>query len=238
MAKKNKFEVEAKEQTSSVVAMNYRDRVSEQYQTVCAKTGEFFREVVKFGALLNEVESFIGDGVQCRDGSGLKGWLAENCPDVNYNTAAGYKAMAAKCARMIGGGVQAIACLQGRDEVIEPATNDVVDVDESFIEKRNALFEEVDSRRKLEQMWFEFLKGQGGKRGRPHGVGETGKRVAKTADQQANEAAAYMDELCGHLTAFIFESPMIHMLTLEQLDSFASSLKTFKKKVDEIAAEK
>jgi len=153
------------------VRSDYKTLVSEQYRTVCAKTGEFFREVVKFGALLNEVEGFIGEGRGgVHDNDGLKGWLEENCPDVNYNTAKGYKAMAAKCAKMIGGGVQALACLQGRDEVIEPGTQDVVDVEESFIEKRNALFEEVDSRRKLEQMWFEFL-GAPRKPGRPVGTG-------------------------------------------------------------------
>jgi len=163
------FNAEADEQVQSALVMGYKDRVSEQYRAVCQKTGEFFREVVKFGALLNEVESFIGEARgRAHDGDGLKGWLEENCPDVNHNTAKGYKAMAAKCAKMIGGGVQAIACLQGRDEIIEPASRQTVEVDSAFIEKRDALFEQVDSRRQLEQMWFQFM-GQK-KPGRPAGT--------------------------------------------------------------------
>ena len=150
-----------------VISQNFKTRVSEQYRTVCDTTIKFFQEVVKFGALLNEVESFLGDE-QCRDGSGLQGWLAENCPEINYKTAQGYKAMAAKCAKMIGGGKQALACLQGRDLVVDPASRELVEVAPSFIERRDALFEQVDSRRKLEQMWFDFL-GAGRRAGRPAG---------------------------------------------------------------------
>lgn len=157
-----------KQVTAVVPASNYKTRVSDQYRTVCEKTGEFFREVVKFGALLNEVEDFLGNE-QCREGSGLKGWLAENCPEVNYNTAQGYKAMAAKCARMIGGGSQAIAALQGQELVVAPGTGETIDVDGDFIRKRDELFDEVSSRRQLEQMWFEFCGGRGekSKGGRP-----------------------------------------------------------------------
>ena len=157
-----------KQETAVVPASNYKTRVSDQYRTVCEKTGEFFREVVKFGALLNEVEDFLGNEER-REGSGLKGWLAENCPEVNYNTAQGYKAMAAKCARMIGGGSQAIAALQGQVLVVAPGTGETIDVDGDFIRKRDELFDEVSSRRQLEQMWFEFCGGRGvkSKCGRP-----------------------------------------------------------------------
>ena len=160
--------MEKKKQVTAVVpASNYQTRVSDQYRTVCEKTGEFFREVVKFGALLNEVEDFLGNE-QRREGSGLQGWLAENCPEVNYKTAQGYKAMAAKCARMIGGGSQAIAALQGQELVREPGTGDTIDVDGDFIRKRDELFDEVSSRRQLEQMWFEFCgKSAKAKGGRP-----------------------------------------------------------------------
>ncbi len=161
MAKKN--------ETGLAVRADYRERVSAQYRAVCEKTGEFFREVVKFGALLNEVESFLGNE-QCRDGSGLKGWLEANCPEINYNTAQGYKGMAAKCAAMIGGGTQALACLQGRDEVVEPTTQEIIDIDASFVERRDALFEAADSRRKLEQLWFEFCGKAAKKVGRPKGA--------------------------------------------------------------------
>ena len=149
--------------------IDYKTRVSEQYRTVCAANVNFFREVVNFGSLLIEVESYIGESRgRGNEGEGLKGWLAENCPDVNYNTAKGYKLMSAKIVKMIGGGVQAVACLQGRDKVVEPASQTVVDIDPAFIEKRDALFERVESRRQLEQMWFEFC-GEKRRPGRPAG---------------------------------------------------------------------
>ena len=160
-----------KKQVTAVVPVgNYKTRVSDQYRIVCEKTDEFFREVVKFGALLNEVADFIGAiHGGSHEGGSIKAWLEENCPDVDYNTAMGYKAMAAKCVTMIGGGSQAIAALQGREIVQEPGTGETIDVDCRILEARDRLFNEVDSRRKLEQMWFKFCGGSGekSKGGRP-----------------------------------------------------------------------
>jgi len=60
-------------------------------------------EIVRFGAMLlavqdrlDELDNFqqklssSGHGGDRRSGTGLKGWLAKNCPEVNYNTAYGY----------------------------------------------------------------------------------------------------------------------------------------------------
>ena len=60
-------------------------------------------EIVRFGAMLLAVQdrlddldnlqqrlSSSGHGGDRRSGTGLKGWLAKNCPEVNYNTAYGY----------------------------------------------------------------------------------------------------------------------------------------------------
>ena len=136
-------------------AATYKTRVSEAYGRVEAAKDNLLRECVKFGALLTEVEDFLGNEER-RQGSGLKGWLEENCPEVNYNTAQGYKAMAAKCVRMIGGGSQAVAVLQDKTEVIPPGEDAPIEVESKFVEKRDELFSEVKSRRELEQMWFEF----------------------------------------------------------------------------------
>ena len=146
---------------------SYKDRVSEAYGRVETAKDNLLRECVKFGALLTEVEDFLGNE-QCRDGSGLKGWLSDNCPEVNYNTAQGYKAMAAKCARMIGGGSQAVAVLQDKTEVIPPGEEEPIEVESKFIEKRDELFSEVKSRRDLEQTYFKFMASAGkSKGGRP-----------------------------------------------------------------------
>lgn len=149
-------------------ATYYRDRVSSSYADVNAKTGEWFRTVVSFGALLDEVAAFLGSTHGGKhEGGSLENWLAENCPEVNYKTAMGYKAMAAKCAQMLGGGTQAIAALQGRDTVSAPGVGKTVDVDAEILEKRNQLFEAADSRRKLEQLYLDFLGGEKPKVGRP-----------------------------------------------------------------------
>ena len=146
----------------------YRDRVSSSYADVNAKTGEWFRTVVSFGALLDEVAAFLGSTHGGKhEGGSLENWLAENCPEVNYNTAMGYKAMASKCAQMLGGGTQAIAALQGRDTVSAPGGGETVDVDAEILEKRDQLFEAADSRRKLEQLYLDFLGGEKPKVGRP-----------------------------------------------------------------------
>ena len=161
-AKKAALPVPAKR--DSVSNQHYKSHVSSQYRVVCQKTGEFFREVVNFGALLNEVSDFIG-ATQGGDVNreGLKTWLAENCPEVEYKSAMSYKAMAAKCATMIGGGTQALAVLQNKETVLAPGSDhDFIDVDAKYLEKRDELFEKADSRRKLEQMWFQFCGGKGG----------------------------------------------------------------------------
>lgn len=169
------------------ISQNYRERVSTAYAYTQSKTAEWFRTIVSFGALLDEVASFLGEGRgRGHDGEGLKGWLEENCPEVNYNTAKGYRAMAAKCVKMLGGGSQAIAALQGREMVTSPGSNDVVEVDAEILEKRDALFEAADSRRKLEQMYLDFMGGV--KRGRPVGTKAAKVSAAELSPEQSARA--------------------------------------------------
>ena len=140
--------------------------LSSQYGIVAAKANETLREAVKFGAMLIEWGSFLGEsrgGDGGTDGGeGLKGWLAKHCPEINYQTAMGYKHLAEKQAKMIGGGKMAIAALLGRDEIVTPA-GEVVDVEAKIIEKRDKIFSKADSRRKLEQMFLDFGKGRAGR---------------------------------------------------------------------------
>ena len=168
------------------ISQNYRERVSTAYAYTQSKTAEWFRTIVSFGALLDEVASFLGEGRGgTHEGGGLKSWLEENCPEVNYNTAKGYRAMASKCVKMLGGGSQAIAALQGREMVTSPGSNDVVEVDAEILDKRDALFEAADSRRKLEQMYLDFMGGAR-KVGRPKGS----KAVKPTAAEISPEQSA------------------------------------------------
>ena len=134
-----------------------------QYKTVVAATGQMLREAVKFGAMLMELETIVGKSHAGRDseGDGIKGWLAEHCPEINYSTAIVYKNLAAKSATLIGGmGLQVVAALQGGEKVTK-TDGEVIDVPAEIIEKRDALFAECDSRRKLEQAYFAFMSEEG-----------------------------------------------------------------------------
>ena len=134
-----------------------------QYKTVVAATGQMLREAVKFGAMLMELETIVGksQGGRGTDGDGIKAWLAEHCPEINYKTATVYKSLAAKSATLIGGmGLQVVAALQGGEKVTK-TDGEVIDVPAEIIEKRDALFAECDSRRKLEQAYFAFMSEEG-----------------------------------------------------------------------------
>ena len=141
------------------------NELSSQYGIVVAKTGEMLREAVKFGTMLIEWGSFLGEA-RGGDGGGadegLKGWLAKHCPEINYKTAMGYKHLAEKTAKMVGGGNMAIAALQGKGEVATP-DGEVVDVEAKVIEEVDEIFAKADSRRKLEQMFRDFGKGRAGR---------------------------------------------------------------------------
>lgn len=130
-----------------------------QYQAVVAATGQMLREAVKFGAMLMELETIVGKAQHGPNGAGegIKAWLAEHCPEINYSTAIVYKNLAAKSATLIGGmGLQVVAALQGGEKVTK-TDGEVIDVPAEIIEKRDALFAECDSRRKLEQAYFAFM---------------------------------------------------------------------------------
>lgn len=134
-----------------------------QYQAVVAATGQMLREAVKFGAMLMELETIVGKshGGPNGGGEGIKAWLAEHCPEINYSTAIVYKNLAAKSATLIGGmGLQVVAALQGGEKVTK-TDGDVIDVPAEIIEKRDKLFAECDSRRKLEQAYFAFMSESG-----------------------------------------------------------------------------
>lgn len=131
----------------------------------------------KLGALLIKWEQFLGasQGGFGSSGEGLKGWLEKNMPELGYTTALGYKESARKAVGMLGGGAVAIAALLGEDSVTQP-TGEVIDVPSEVIEKRDELFANIDSRRKLEQAYFAFMAENGGgkaKRKQPKGLAKS-----------------------------------------------------------------
>lgn len=135
-------------------------QLMEQYHIVIAAESASFRERVKFGAMLILWEQYLGEprggiGGGARD-EGLKGWLEQNCPEISYATAMGYKDCAKRAVAMLGGGAMGTAALLGESEVVTPS-GETVDVAAEIIEKRDAIFDNATSRRKLEQMYFDFM---------------------------------------------------------------------------------
>ena len=163
--------------------------IRQQYQVVIRAEAATFRERVRFGGMLLQWEQFLGKshGGCKSDGDGLKGWLEKNCSELGYNAAMGYKTMAERAIKMLGGGAVVTAALLGEKEVSQP-DGEVIDVQAEVIKKCDEFFEKADSRRKLEQMWFEFTNGEGKpgkKRSKGLDVGEES-APALTAAQEAH----------------------------------------------------
>ena len=159
---------QTKKQTTHSLALTddqAANAIRQQYQVVIRAEAATFRERVRFGGMLLQWERFLGESRGGAGGGaddGLKGWLAENCPELGYAAAMGYKTMAERAIKMLGGGAVVTAALLGEHAVEDPS-GEVIDVQAEVIEKCDAFFEKADSRRKLEQMWFEFTTGEGDK---------------------------------------------------------------------------
>ena len=143
------------------------------YADTMRKEHDAFWARARLGAVLMRWEMFLGEargGVGGTSGEGLKGWLEKNLPELGYVTAQSYKESAKLAVKMLGGGAVAMAALLDEKHVVQP-DGEVIDVPSEVIEQRDKLFENVDSRRKLEQAYFAFMYADGGKgrAGRPKG---------------------------------------------------------------------
>lgn len=129
------------------------------YRDVLTREEEAFWARARLGAMLIRWEEFLGEargGKGGGAGDGLKGWLAKNCPELGYDSALSYKNSARMAATMIGGGAVAVAALLGESEVTQP-DGEVIDVPCDVVAKRDKLYKDIDSRRKLEQAYFAFM---------------------------------------------------------------------------------
>ena len=146
------------------------EQFRQQLQRVAEAEQNSLRQRVILGAMLIKWERFLGDGRgRGNDGEGLLGWLEKNLPELNYKSAQSYKQLAVKALEMLGGGAMALESLVGGESVMDPA-GETVDIDAEIIERREEIFATADSRRKLEQMYFDFAgEKKKGKAGRPKG---------------------------------------------------------------------
>ena len=158
------------------------DRLSRQYAEVNGSWKNALEQTVRFGAMLKEWGDFLGASHGgAHGGDSLQAWLAKHCPEINYKTAMGYKLLAEKTVRMLGGGAPAVAALIGRDTVTDPDGNEVP-IDAEVVERKEEIFREADSRRKLEQMYFDFTETTAKPKGRAKGS----KNIPKTDAERAN----------------------------------------------------
>ena len=223
------------------VATRYRDRVSEQYVAIETAKDNLLRECVKFGALLTEVGYYLGEARGRGEGDGLKAWLAENCPEVNYSTAINYKALAGKCVKMLGGGSQAVAVLQDKTEVVPPGENEAIEVESKFIEKRDELFNEVKSRRELEQTYFKFMASEGkgkpgrkaGNRDQGSGIGDRGRVKTRTLLEMA---LLYAEPICTALKKPVTHSTVKDLQGWDRglLEEYVANVEQYLKELKEV----
>ena len=152
-------------------------QLMDQYRVAVAADVEAARQKLKFGAMLALWANYLGESRgRGKDGEGLKGWLAANCPGMNYKTAIGYKCKAEKAAEMLGGGMRAMAsllslCNEGDALQIE-APGDVIELTEKERDAAIKLCENVESLGQLEQMYFDFMKTEDAKAKRKAVAGE------------------------------------------------------------------
>ena len=203
-------------------------QLMDQYRIVVAAEAASFRERVKFGAMLIMWERYLGEGRGAgKDGDGLKGWLEDNCPAISYKAAMNYKYSAQRAIAMLGGGAMATAALLGESEVTQP-DGEVVDVAAEVVEKRDALFEDATSRRKLEQMYFDFMKKEDAKAKRKAGAGN-GEAIPRPtrAEAAARIWAAIMAQLdkASALDSIALLAPKIAATCYERLQQLTAAMK-------------
>ena len=228
--------------TLSTSSTSYKDRVSEQYVAIETAKDNLLRECVKFGALLTEVGYYLGEARgRGKDGEGLQAWLAENCPEVNYSTAMNYKALAGKCVKMLGGGSQAVAVLQDKTEIVPPGEEEAVEVESKFIEKRDELFNEVKSRRELEQTYFKFMAAEGrGKPGRKAGSREQGMGNGEQGRVKVRSllemALLYAEPICTALKKSVTHSTVKDLQGWDRslLEEYVANVEQYLKELKEV----
>ena len=201
--------------------LNYKSRVSDQYAAIETAKDNLLRECVKFGALLLEVSYYLGEARgRGKKGEGLQAWLSENCPQINYKTAMGYKRMGEMAVTKLGGGSQAVAVLQDKTEVIPPGEEEAVEVDSKFIEKRDELFNEVKSRRELEQTYFKFMASEGRRGpGRPKGTKADLSRKPDSTDVVTAARAVWSQVIVPADRCAVALKGAAKLLTLEDVEN-------------------
>ena len=165
--------VVAEPKTPSEISAGLARGLSTHYAELCKMARVAFRTSIAFGALLVVAQQKLEQaGLLKRgrgsEGEGLKGWLAKNCPEVNYNTAMKWKLRAELMIKGLGGDKNALYATAG-DVAYVCDDGKTIDIPSETLDKRDDIFK-CETVAKFEQMMLDLF-GDGGKGGgRPKGT--------------------------------------------------------------------
>jgi len=134
-----------------------------EYLVVNKAAEDLVKITIRFGAMLAQAEYELdrrGILKNRKYGQGMQGWIAANCPDINYKTAMRWKALAIQAAN-------SLSC--NSDSALKLLIGETIDVPAKVIERRDKIFEQ-SSLRKLTQQLFDFASEDRGEAGRPNGT--------------------------------------------------------------------
>ena len=201
--------------------------LSFQFSKVSKAAGAATREMVVFGAMLEQVDDGLTkaryNNTENKAGQGvsLKSWLEENCPEINYQTAKSYQRAAE--------GVRVLAKMAD-DVPLLPLMGAEPIADEALRKTREEILGVIASsslnllrRAALPMPVGNKLKGT-------HGLAQG--RRALTAEEQAAEAEKMRREILGSLGAYL-RGNWFSMLTLEGQDDMLGTLKHYVQTVED-----
>ena len=199
--------------------------LSFQFSKVSKAAGAATREMVVFGAMLEQVDDGLTKKRFANADKGatasLKSWLEENCPEINYQTAKSYQRAAE--------GVRVLAKMAD-DVPLLPLMGAEPIADEALRKTREEILGVIASsslnllrRAALPMPVGNKLKGT-------HGLAQG--RRALTAEEQAAEAEKMRREILGSLGAYL-RGNWFSMLTLEGQDDMLGTLKHYVQTVED-----
>lgn len=165
--------VVAEPKTPSEISAGLARGLSTHYAELCKMARVAFRTSISFGALLVVAQQKLEQaGLLKRGcgngGEGLKGWLAKNCPEVNYKTAMKWKLLAERMIKGLGDDKNALYATAG-DVAYVCDDGKTIDIPSETLDKRDDIFK-CETVAKFEQMMLDLF-GDGGKGGgRPKGT--------------------------------------------------------------------
>lgn len=160
--------------------------LQEQYLAAQTKMEEGVKAVVQFGIMLIKTEQIVfADGPQRgnnrAENYGIQGWMAKNCPKVNYKTAMRWKVITSNIIADLNVGLE-----NGMKLLSGEATDLSKTVAKDAMKRRDELFA-AGSLRKLTQMIFNFARDDedAAVGGRPAAEQKKIAKQARTAEAKA-----------------------------------------------------